>query len=332
MKAARSVVPGPGRSGTGLRGRLALAVRAGRRSPKLIAGTAILSLFAFVTAFGPLLAPDNPSADSQQILSGPSLHHLLGTTYSGQDVLSELLTGTRTTILAAVVAALLAELISVAIGVTAGYLGGLPGEGLSAVANVVLVLPVLPLEIILAAYFPNLDWLGVALIIAITSWPFNARVLRAQTLSMRRRPFVDAARSAGEPNWRIIATVIVPNLRAVILTGLLFNLLFATLVQTSLAFLGIGNVTDWSWGTMFYWIENAQASLRGAWWWYVPPGLCIGLFGLGLGLVNLGLDEHLNPRLRRLRRPAAARRRARSLPIPAALAGDDRPEAGLASR
>jgi peptide/nickel transport system permease protein len=109
---------------------------------------------------------------------------------------------------------------------------------------------------------------------------------------------VEAARVAGEPPWRIIACEILPNELAIIVTGFLFHVLSAIIVQTSLAFLGLGDLSAWSWGAILYWSQSANASLIGMWWWYVPPGLCLALLGMGLAMVNLGIDEVINPRLR----------------------------------
>lgn len=267
-------------------------------SRKLVAGVVVLAVFALVAVVGPYVAPANPSATGPLQLHGPSGAHLLGTTETGQDVLSQLLVGTRVSLEVAVLAAVIGEAIAMGIGITAGYLGGLADTVLSALTNVVLVIPILPLEILLAAYLANRGPVVVALIIGVMTWPWGARILRAQTLSIRRRDYVEAARMAGEPTWRIVVSEILPNETAIITIGLLFHILFAILIQTSLAFLGLSSVSTWTWGTMLYWSQNANAYALGAWWWYVPPGLCIALVGMGLALVNLGVDEVVNPRLR----------------------------------
>lgn len=271
---------------------------AGVSSKKLLAGTALLGVFTLVAVIGPYLAPGNPSATGPLQLHAPSFSHLLGTTETGQDVLSQLLVGTRVTLEVALLAAVLGEVIAMAVGITAGYLGGVADGVLSAVTNVFLVIPILPLEILLAAYLANRGPLIVAVIIGVMTWPWGARILRAQTLSIRRRDYVEAARMAGEPTWRIVVSEILPNEMAIVTIGLLFHILFAILIQTSLAFLGLSSVSTWTWGTMLYWSQNANAYALGAWWWYVPPGLCIALVGMGLALVNLGVDEMVNPRLR----------------------------------
>jgi peptide/nickel transport system permease protein len=280
------------------------------RSPKIVAGVSLLGLFALVAVIGPMISPYDPSATSSLTLAPPSAAHLFGTTNTGQDVLSQLLTGTRESLEVGVVAAVIGEGLAVVIGITAGYLEGIAGELLAMLINVFLVVPVLPLEIVLAGYLNGAGWFPIALIIAATAWPWSARLLRAQTRSIRRRDYVDAARIAGEPGWRIIGFEILPNVSALIITGMLFHLLLAIVVQSSLDFLGIGNLTAWSWGTILYWADNVNAFLTGAWWWYVPPGICLALVGMSLALINLGLDEVINPRLRVAKLPRALRRGA----------------------
>lgn len=279
------------------------------RSPKTVVGLSILGVFVLMAVFGPLVAPYNPTSTSAHLLAHPSARHLLGTTSEGQDVLSQVLVGARQSMLVGVVAAVIGETLAIAVGMTAGFLGGLADEALSTMTNIFLVIPVLPLEIVLSAYLVNSGWIAITLIIAFTAWPWGARTLRAQTLSIRRRDYVDAARVAGEPRWRIVLFEVLPNESAIIVTGFLFQILFALLIQTGLAFLGIGNVESWSWGSMLYFAQNSDAFLSGAWWWYVPPGLCVALVGMALALTNLGIDEVINPKLAVHKEPRRSRRR-----------------------
>ena len=280
------------------------------RSAKVTTGLVIVGLFVVAAVIGPMLAPDNPSALGPAVLQPPSWSHLLGTTQTGQDVLSQLLVATRSSLVVGLVAGGAATVIAVAIGITSGYLGGLGGELLSSLSNVFIVIPTLPLLIVLAGYLKGGSDLVIALVIAATSWAFGARILRAQTLSFRNRDFVLAARASGESTFRIIVAEILPNELGIIASGLLFSVIFAILTQTSLAFLGLGDPSSWNWGTMLYWAQNNEALTVGAWWWFVPPGLCIALFGAGLALCNFGIDELINPRLR-TRRPERQRRSER---------------------
>jgi peptide/nickel transport system permease protein len=196
-------------------------------------------------------------------------------------------------------AGFIATFLSVIIGVTSGYLGGWWDEGLSLFANLFLVIPALPLLIVLTFFVPKGGPLVIAVVISVTGWAWGARVLRAQTLSMRGRDYVDAARIAGERGWRIIIFEILPNEAAVVASSFLFTVLFVVLTMVALDFLGLVNVSGaWSWGLMLYWAQSDQALAIGAWWWFVPPGLCIALLGIGLTLANFGLDEFIDPRLR----------------------------------
>jgi peptide/nickel transport system permease protein len=279
----------------GTRGR---SLFAGFRSPKILIGFALLLLFVLVGIFGPLIDTTDPSASTIAILQPPSSAHWLGTTQTGQDVLAQLIDGTRTSLVVGFAAAALATALSLIVGLSAGYLGGAGDEMLSALANIFLVLPALPLVIVLAGYLPSKGSLAIAVVISITGWAWGARVLRAQTLSFRRRDFVEAARVAGERPLRIIFAEILPNEGAIVASIFLGTVIFAVLTQAGLAFLGLSNVSVWSWGTMLYWAQNDQALQAGAWWWFVPPGLCLALLGTSLALINFGIDEFVNPRLR----------------------------------
>ena len=195
-------------------------------------------------------------------------------------------------------AGILATFIAVVVGVTAGYLGGATDEGLSLLSNVFLVLPALPLIIIIAGPLDGAPSLVVAVVIAITAWAWGARVLRAQTLSHRRRDYVEAARANGESTPRIVLAEILPNLSAIIASSFVGTVTFAILTQVTLAFIGVTGLDQWSWGTVLFNAQSNQALIRGAWWWFVPAGLCIAAVGVALALVNFGIDEFVNPRLR----------------------------------
>lgn len=141
----------------------------------------------------------------------------------------------------------------------------------------------------------------------ITGWSWGARVLRSQTLTMRNREFVEAAKASGESSMRIIYFEIFPNLIAIVAAELLGTIIYAILAETGLEYLGLGDVTSTSWGTMFYWAGNNDALLLGAWWWFLPAGLCIALLGAGLAFINFGIDEIANPRLRKEPKPKIAK-------------------------
>ncbi|MEU4291999.1 dipeptide/oligopeptide/nickel ABC transporter permease/ATP-binding protein [Kribbella sp. NPDC026596] len=270
----------------------------GLRSAKTMTGLVIFGMFVVAGAVGPMLYRTDPSALSNDILQPPSGAHWFGTTQTGQDILAQVLVGTRVSLLVGVTAAVMATVLSLIVGLTAGYVGGLTDELLSALANVFLVIPALPLVVVLAGYLPTRGSLTVAVVISLTGWSWGARILRAQTLSIRRRDFIEAARATGERPTRIILFEILPNEIAIVASSFLFTIVFAILTQAGLAFLGLSDVTTWSWGGILYWAQNNQALQSGAWWWFVPPGLCIALIGMALALINFGIDEFVNPRLR----------------------------------
>lgn len=236
----------------------------------------------------------------------PSSDHWLGTTVFAQDVWSQLLASTRATLLVGFIAGAIATALSVLVGVTAGYLGGNADEGLSLLSNVFLAIPGLPLLIVLASYVPSAgaNVIVIALIVAVTGWAYGARVLRAQTLSLRNRDFVEAARVSGEGRLRIIVVEVLPNLLPIVASTFLFTTLYAVGAYVALAFLGLAGAPNatpaglWSWGEMLEQAYPQNAVASGWWWWWLPPGFCIALLGMGLALLNFGIDEFVNPRLR----------------------------------
>ena len=263
-------------------------------------GGVILGVFILIAIIGPWVAPYDPSATTtgQALPLGPTASHLLGTTATGQDVLSQMLVGTRSTVVLGLLTGLIATILSIVIGTSAGFLGGLADEGLSLFANVFLVLPALPLLVVILGYLPNSGELPTAIVLSVLGWAWGARVIRAQTLSLRRRDFVAAAREIGEPTWRIIVFELLPNQVGLIAASFVGTVLYAILTSVALAFVGVADLSNWSYGTILYWAQSGNAVQLGAWWWYVPPGVAAALLGMSLVLLNFGLDELGNPRLR----------------------------------
>jgi peptide/nickel transport system permease protein len=265
------------------------------------AGAIILGLFALVAIIGPEVTPYDPSYQNPspaQSLRPPSGAHWLGTTQTGQDVFSQLLVGIRLTLELALIVGVVATLLSVIVGVTAAALGGVWDETLSLLSNVVLVIPALPLLIVLLGELPQRGQTATILVLAGLGWPWGARVIRAQTLAIRGRDFIAAARETGERTWRIIALEIVPNEVSLIAANFVNTVLYAIGASVALAFIGLTNLSSWSLGTMLYWAASQDALQLGAWWWYVPPGLAVALIGTSLVLLNTGIDQLTNPRLR----------------------------------
>ncbi len=273
-----------------------------RRLPtKAKAGAILLGLFVLAAIIGPLVAPYDPGF--QNAAPGLSMHppdaaHLLGTTQSGQDVLSQLLVGIRLTLELALIVGVVATALSVIVGVTSAFLGGVWDEVLSLVSNVFLVVPALPLLIVLLGYLPQRGQLATMVVLSALGWAWGARVIRAQTLAIRNRDFIAAARETGEPTWRILAFEIVPNEVSLIAASFVNTVLYAIGASVALAFIGLADLNSWSLGTMLYWAQSQQALQLGAWWWFAPPGLAVALMGTALVLLNVGIDELGNPRLR----------------------------------
>ena len=284
-----------------IQGAMAQPVRRRRflflRNGKAATGTVLLGIYVILGVIGPWIAPYDPSARGNDLVQPPSAAHWFGTTHLGQDVFSQILDGTRSVMYVGFLAGFIATTLSVLIGVTAGYLGGKTDDSLSVLTNVILVIPAVPLMIIITSVLDNASDTLIALVIGLTSWSWNARVLRAQTLSLRRRDFVEASRASGERPWRIIGFELLPNLTAVIASGFVGTVIFAVLSEITLAFIGVVN-NGWNWGTILFWAQGQQALGQDAWWWFVPAGLAIALLGMSLSLINFGIDEFVSPRLR----------------------------------
>lgn len=277
------------------------------RNAKSITGLAILGFFVLVAIFGDVLAPFGPlEKDYTALKQAPSAAHWLGTTHMGEDILSQIIYGTRGVLIVGALAGIIATLTAVILGVTAGYVSGWKSESLSALTNVFLVLPGLPLIIIVTSQQDDPSLFLVSAVLALTGWAWGARVLRAQTMSLRNRDFVQAARANGEPLHRVIAVEMLPNLTAIIASSFVGTVNAAVLSLTTLAFIGVIPITNLNWGTILFWAQQ-NGAFPDFWWWYVPAGLCIALLGMALSLINFGIDEYVNPRLR------SAGERARAL-------------------
>lgn len=271
-------------------------VDAVRHDKRAAVGAGIIAFFVLLAVLGPLLVGD-PNDLVGVPLQPPSGEHLLGTTGQGQDVLAQLVVGTRTSLLIGFSVGLTVVFVGALIGVTAGYAGGRVDGVLSLLFNVFLVIPGLPLAIVIAAYMPS-GPLTLGFVLVIAGWAWNARVLRAQTLALRNRDFVAAAVVAGESGWRIVTAEILPNMTSLIVSQVIGGTVYAIGAQVGLEFLGLGDVSAVTWGTNLYWAQNDSALLTGAWWTFAPTGLCVALVGFGLTMLNSGFDEITNPRLR----------------------------------
>ncbi|MFB4196164.1 dipeptide/oligopeptide/nickel ABC transporter permease/ATP-binding protein [Streptomyces carpaticus] len=268
-------------------------------SPRLGIGLGLVAAIGLFGLIGPLLLGD-PDAIDNMGRTPPSADHWLGTTQTGQDVLSQLAHATRGSLQIGLAVGIGATLLSALFGIIGAYAGGVVDESFSLFSNVMLVIPGLPLVIVIAGFVPREQrgWWTLAVVLVITGWAAAARVLRAQTLSLRNRDYVLAAKVAGERRWRIVTVEILPNLLPLIASQFVYAVIAAILAEAGLSFLGLGAPNTHTLGSMLYFAQNGFALQYEAWWWFVPPGLVIALFGCGLSLINFSLDEIINPRLR----------------------------------
>lgn len=260
-------------------------------------GLIMLAFFILVAALAPWLSPYNPTDQAFGAMLAPSHAHLLGTTQLGQDVLSQLIWGARTSLLVGAAAGALVTFIAVVIGLLAGFLQGWTDDVLMLLTNVALVIPGFPLMVVLSAYIP-VHGIGVIIIVlSVTGWAWGARVLRSQMISLRARDYVTSAAFSGDGVLRIVFREILPNMTSLIAAGFMGAAMGAILGEAGLEFLGFGNPQVVSWGTMLYWAENSSALLAGQWAWIFAPGLALALLGTAIAFVNFGVDILSNPKL-----------------------------------
>jgi peptide/nickel transport system permease protein len=266
--------------------------------PKARIGVALLLLFVILAVFAPLIAPYSATENTFGRSEDMSAAHWLGTTAAGQDVLSQIIYGARVSVFVGFTAGLLSTIIAVLIGLSWGYLRGFAAEVINFVVNLFLVIPALPLMIVIAAYLQNGGIGMIVLVVVITGWAWGARVLRSQTQSLRSRDFVTAAVFSGESPARIVFREILPNMTSLIVGSFFGASTAAILAEAGLEFLGLGDSTTVSWGTMLFWAQNSNALLTGQWVLLFAPGLCISLLATSMSLINFGVDGLSNPRLR----------------------------------
>lgn len=278
---------------------------------KAMVGAVLLVVFAVLAAVPQLFTPvRDPNAHAFDLSLPPSGAHWLGTTAFGQDIWAQLVYGTRQSLVIAVVVGGLATVLSVLVGVSAAYLGGATDGVLSAVTDVFLVLPTFPLIIVIAAYAGKGNLLVIIGVLVVTGWSYGARQLRAQALSLRNRDFLESARVRGERRSYIIVFEVLPTMTSLILANFLGAALYAVLTAAGLQFIGLGDTSSMSWGSMLHWAQSNSALQTGQSLWVVAPGLCVALLGASFALLNYAFDEISNPALRPVRRSRAQRARA----------------------
>ena len=278
------------------------------------AGAGILALLVIAALLAPVVSPGDPARITDAPAAAPSPAHWLGVTPKGQDVLAMTLWGARSSLAVGLGAGVLATLVALVVGLASAYAGRAVDGLLSVVTNVFLLLPGLPLLVVLAAYMPP-GWASTLIVLVITGWAGAARVLRAQAMSLRGTDFVEAAVVNGERPVRVMVGEMLPNMASVVMSTLLGCVNAAIGAQAGLEFLGLGRSGSVSWGTNLYWAATDGALMTGRWWTFVPSGLAIALVAYALALINAGVDEATNPRLRRVDPGEPDRRRPPTRPV-----------------
>lgn len=277
------------------------AFRFMRRDKKAAAGAIIMFVLLVLTAFPTWFTPHDPAAEIYQPGAAVSWTHLLGTTSFGQDVFSQVIAGTRQSVMIALIVGFLCTVISVTIGITAAYMGGIIDDGLSLLTDVVLVIPTFPLIIVIVGYLKSAGFWLMVFVLVFTGWSYGARQLRVQALSLRNRDYLLAAKARGESSWYVITVEMIPPMTSLIVANFLGAALYAVLASAGLQFVGLGNINAESWGTMLYWAQNNEALQTGLPLWALAPGVAIAILGSGLALLNYAFDEVANPALRPVR-------------------------------
>ena len=276
-----------------------------RRSRQGLVGLGVLGLFVAVAVFAPLLAdPENlevVNTTGNEQWATPSEFPPLGTDRYGRPIWDQVVYGSRVSLLVGIAATLIAIVIGTVVGVVAGFFGGWSDSVLSRLTEWFLVIPFLPLAIVLAAILgPSVR--NIILVIGVTSWPTTARLIRAQVLSLKQRLYVERSRALGGSSSHVMGRHILPNVTPLVLANATLTVPIAILSETALAFLGLGDPSSISWGQMLEEAFVSGALTREAWWWYLPPGLCVIGVVLAFTLVGRALEEVLDPRLRERRR------------------------------
>jgi peptide/nickel transport system permease protein len=278
------------------------------RNPKSCLGLAMVAFVVLVALVAPLISVDDPNAfDILAAGQAPSWNHLFGTTDQGSDIFSQVVVGARHSLLLGAAAGALATGLAAILGITAGYMGGIVDDLLT---NIFLTIPAIPLLIVMSGYLGSRGTETMILVLALVLWAFEARILRAQTLSLKNRDFVLAAKASGESTGRVVFGELMPNMISRIAAGFVLVFYIALLTDAGLEFLGLGDQSATSWGVTLYWAQTNSTVLQGEWWPFFFPGAALAFTVLGLVLVLAGIDEVSNPRLRTER---TRRRRLRRL-------------------
>lgn len=264
---------------------------------KALVGVIIVTFFVLVAVLAPVIASGDPTKFVGPPNREPSSQWIFGTEGQGKDVFAQTVWGARVSLTVGFFTGVLTTIVGLVIGMTAGFFRGRVDDVLSLLMNLFLVIPGLPLLVVISAYLRPSVW-TIIFALAFTGWAWPARIIRSQMLTLREKDFVSAATVSGEGNLRVIFSEIMPNMASIIVGSMIGSITYAIGAEAALSALGLTNVSDISWGTNLYWAQNNAGLLVGAWWTFIPSGLCIALVAFGLSLLNYGMDEVTNPRLR----------------------------------
>jgi peptide/nickel transport system permease protein len=268
-------------------------------NPKSCFGIVVFAGMVVAALLAPVLAQYPPDEIVALPGQSPNSDFWFGTTDQGYDVFAQVVWGARTSLAVGAAAALISTVIAATLGMFAAYSGGWIDDSINLVTNVFLVIPVLPLLLVVYSLLPTRGPVVMVLILGLTTWAVEARILRSQALTLRNRDFVEAAKVSGERTWRIVFGEIMPNMVSRIAAGFLLVFYLSIIFAAGLEFLGFGDVNKITWGTTLYWAQNNSSVLQGNWWHFVFPGVALALSVAALVFINFGVDELANPRLRK---------------------------------
>jgi len=275
----------------GFKGLLQFDKEAGR-FPASRAGLVVFLIFLFIALFAGILAPYGPNERFAPFES-PSHSHLLGTNDMGHDILTELIYGSRVSLLVGILTACLATGLGLVIGLVSGYFRGITDEVLMAVTDIFLMIPRIPLVIICAVFLRSSYWL-IILVLGLLWWTTTVRIVRSKILQIREMGFVISAETLGFSKFHILFSEILPNTVFVIIPKFMLTVASAMIAEASLSFLGLGDPSSKSWGMMIRYAFERGGFIRDMWWWYIPPGLCITVCVLSIVLMSFSLENSVD--------------------------------------
>jgi len=265
---------------------------------KLVISLSIFWGLILLSVFGSILYPVDPLSVVGPPERPPSSAYPLGTDNRGRDVLALVIHGIKNSLYIGLIAALIALCIGVVIGVLSGYWGGLVDSSLMLVTDVILVLPSILIMILIAAYLKERNPIFVALVIGVTSWPWVARAVRAQMMSLKTREFIYMSKIAGLRDIRIVFEDLLPNMASYIFMAFVLLMSGAMIAEAGLSMIGLGVTKGISLGIVLYWAQLFESIRRGLWWWFIPPGACLVALAASLLSLSTALDEYFSPRLK----------------------------------